>query len=100
MGQLRGAPTYCGTVKEFVVYTAARFGIFLVVYGVILGVYVLIAGTPVPVLWPLLLAAVLSMILSTYLLRDMRERFAAKVQERADRMSRRFEEMRAKEDFD
>ena len=48
----------------------------------------------------MLLAAVLSTIASAYLLRGMRERFAAKVQDRADRMSRRFEEMRAKEDFD
>jgi uncharacterized membrane protein HdeD (DUF308 family) len=87
-------------VKEFIVYTAARFGLFLVVYGVILGVYLLVAGTPVPVLWPLLLAAVLSTLISAYLLRGMRDRFAAKVQERAARMSQRFEEMKAKEDLD
>jgi hypothetical protein len=30
----------------------------------------------------------------------MRERFTAKVQGRADRMSQRFEEMKAKEDVD
>ena len=87
-------------MKEFIVYTAARFGLFLVIYGVVVGVYVVVAGTPIPVLWPLLLAAVLSTVASTYLLRDMRERFAAKVQERAGRMSQRFEEMKAKEDHD
>ena len=87
-------------MKEFIVYTAARFGIFLAVYGAVVGIYVLVAGTPIPVLWPLLLAAVVSTGLSLYLLRDMRERFALKVQERADRMSQRFEEMRAKEDHD
>ncbi|CAA9381411.1 MAG: hypothetical protein AVDCRST_MAG47-2209 [uncultured Nocardioidaceae bacterium] len=87
-------------MKEFIVYTAARFGIFLVAYGVVVGIYVLVAGTPIPVLWPLLVAAVISTVLSIYLLRGMRERFALKLQERADRMSQRFEEMRAKEDHD
>jgi membrane protein implicated in regulation of membrane protease activity len=87
-------------VKEFLVYTAARFGLFLLVYAVVAGAYVLVEGTPIPVLWPLLLAAVLSTILSAYLLRGMRERFAATVQARADRMSQRFEEMKAKEDLD
>ena len=87
-------------VKEFIVYTAARFGLFLAIYGVVIGIYVLVAGTPVPVLWPLLVAAVLSTIASTYFLRDMRDRFAAKVNERAARMSQRFEEMKAKEDVD
>lgn len=91
---------YCGVVKEFIVYTAARFGIFLVVYGVVIGVYVLVAGTPIPVLWPLLLAAVASTAVSMYLLAGMRDRFAAKVEQRADRMSQRFEEMRAREDHD
>ena len=87
-------------MKEFIVYTAARFGIFLVAYGVVVGIYVLVAGTPIPVLWPLLVAAVISTVLSIYLLRGMRERFALKLQERADRMSQRFEEMKAKEDVD
>ena len=87
-------------MKEFIVYTAARFGLFLVVYGVIVGVYVLVAGTPFPVLWPLLLAAVLSSILAVFLLRGMRARLATSVHDRAARMSQRFEEMKAKEDLD
>ena len=87
-------------MKEFLVYTAARFGLFLAIYAVIFGIYVAVAGTPVPVMWPLLLAAVLSTVASVYLLRGMRERFAATVQDRAGRMSQRFEEMKAKEDHD
>ena len=87
-------------MKEFLVYTAARLGLFASTYGIILGVHVLVAGTPVPVLWPLLLAAVISAVMSIYLLKGMRERFAAKVQGRAARMSQRFEEMKAKEDVD
>ncbi len=89
-----------GNVKEFIVYTAARFGLFLAIYGAIFGVYVAVFGTPVPLLWPLLVAAILSTVASTYLLGGMRERFAAKVNERATRMSQRFEEMKAKEDLD
>jgi hypothetical protein len=88
-------------VKEFVVYTAARLGLFLGAYAVVLGVYWLVAGGgPVPVLWPLLVAAVVSTVAAAYLLRDLRARFAARVQERAERMTRRFEEARAKEDLD
>ncbi len=87
-------------MKEFVVYTAARLGLFAATYGIILGTYVLVAGTPVPVLWPVLVAAIVSAVASVYLLKGMRERFAAKVQGRAERMSRRFEEMKSKEDVD
>ena len=87
-------------MKEFLVYTAARFGLFLAIYAVIVGVYVAVAGTPVPVLWPLLVAAVLSTVASVYLLRGMRERFAATVQDRATRVSQRYEAMKAKEDHD
>jgi hypothetical protein len=89
-----------GTVKEFVVYTAARFGIFAAVYGVVVAAYLVIHGGPLPVLWPLLLAAVVSTVASAFLLRGLRDRFAAVVNDRAGRMSQRFEEMRAKEDLD
>ena len=87
-------------MKLFVAYTAARFGVFVVVYGVIIGIYILVAGTPIPVLWPLLVAAVLSAVVSAYLLSGLRQRFAEQVDQRAGRMSQRFEEMRAKEDLD
>ncbi len=88
-------------MREFVLYTAARFGIFGTTYAAILLVVWLVdRDGSLPVLWPLLLAAVLSTLLSVYLLRDLRERFAQRVTERADRMSTRFEEMRAREDTD
>lgn len=85
-------------MKEFVVYTAARLGLFLVAYALVVGVYLLVAGTPIPVFWPFLLAIVMSAIGSAYLLRGQRDRFARKVQERAQRASEKFEQMRAKED--
>jgi hypothetical protein len=88
-------------MREFVLYTAARFGIFAVTYAVVLlMVWLVDSNGPLPVLWPLILAAVLSTLVSAYLLRDLRERFAQRVTERADRMSTRFEEMRAREDTD
>jgi len=88
-------------VKEFWLYTAARFGIFAVTYAILIGAYLVVrGGGPVPVLWPLIVAALASAALSAYLLRGLRERVAGGVQHRAERMSRRFEEMRAKEDTD
>ena len=41
-----------------------------------------------------------SAIGSVYLLKGPRERFAAKIEERAKRASSKFEEMRSKEDVD
>ncbi|HYO40091.1 MAG TPA: DUF4229 domain-containing protein [Nocardioidaceae bacterium] len=88
-------------MKEFAVYTIARIGLFVASYAVIAGVYMLVTGRDsVPVIWPLLLAAVVSAIASLYLLAGPRARFAARVEERATKMSRRFEEARAKEDTD
>ena len=86
-------------MKEFAIYTAARLGLFLVSYVVIVGVYLLVSGErQIPLFWPFLLAIVVSAIASVYLLRAQRERFAQAVQRRAERASARFEQMRAKED--
>jgi Protein of unknown function (DUF4229) len=88
-------------VKEFAIYTLARIGLFVASYAVIAGVWVLASGSSsVPILWPLLLAAVVSAVASFYLLRGPRERFAARVDARASAAARRFEEVRAKEDRD
>jgi ABC-type bacteriocin/lantibiotic exporter with double-glycine peptidase domain len=86
-------------VKEFAIYTAARLGLFLVSYVVIVGVYLLVSGDrQIPLFWPFLLAIVVSAIASVYLLRAQRERFAQAVQRRAERASARFEQIRSKED--
>lgn len=75
-------------MREFAVYTVARFALFFVCWGAVLGGYWLVEpDEPLPLLWPLLVAALVSMVLSTYLLRGMRERFAQRVQERAGRMA-------------
>jgi hypothetical protein len=88
-------------VREFAVYTLARIGLFVASYAVVAGVWMLVSrGDTVPILVPFLLAAALSAVASYYLLQGPRSRFAARVEQRASNMSRRFEEARAKEDHD
>ena len=88
-------------MKEFVIYTLARLGLFLASYAIVVGVYLLVtAGDRVPLLWPLLVAAVISSIASVYLLKDLRQRFAAVIDRRARAASSRLEAARSKEDTD
>ena len=76
-------------MKEFVLYTGARFGIFFLAYAAIIGLHQAVAGGPVPRLWPLVLAVVLSSLISFVLLRGLRDRLAASVQARASRIAER-----------
>jgi hypothetical protein len=86
-------------VKEFAVYTLARLGLFAASYAIVVGVYLLVSGSgSVPLLWPFLVAVLVSAVASLYLLKGQRERFAAVVQQKAETVSRRFEQARAKED--
>ena len=88
-------------MKEFAVYTLARLGLFVATYAVIVGVYMLVAGTDhVPLLWPFLLAAVISAVASYYLLQGPRQRFAARVDARAKAAAQRFDAARTREDED
>ncbi|HSE05210.1 MAG TPA: DUF4229 domain-containing protein [Nocardioidaceae bacterium] len=86
-------------MKEFVVYTLSRLGLFVVSYLLVVGVYLLATGgDPVPLFWPFLLAIVVSSIASVYLLKGQRQRFAAVIERRAAAASERLERSRAKED--
>ncbi len=87
-------------VKAFAIYTALRLGMFVACYAVLGWVYVGLFGKTGALLWPFLIAIVLSSVLSWKFLAPQRERFAASVQARAERASARFEEMRSKEDAD
>jgi hypothetical protein len=88
-------------VREFAVYTLARVGLFVASYAVVAGVYVLVTGSrEVPLLWPFVVAIVMSAVASFYLLGGMRDRFAAVVERRAAAASRRFEAARSKEDVE
>ncbi len=74
-------------MRELSVYTAARLGVFVASYALVVGIYLLLTGGgPVPVLWPLIVAAVLSAVVSAFGLRGMRERLAQRLRDRsADR---------------
>jgi hypothetical protein len=74
-------------VKEFAVYTAARLGVFVGCYAVVLAVAALVGGRDAALgLWPLVVAVLLSAAVSAYALRGLRDRFAANVQARAERI--------------
>ncbi len=87
-------------MKPFLVYTALRLLLFAATYAVLAGMWVLLFGAQGVLLVPFLLAVVVSALLSVRLLAGPRQRFAAVVQGRAERASRRFEEMKAREDAD
>lgn len=87
-------------MKPFLVYTALRLLLFAVTYAVLAGVWLLFFGEQGLLLVPFLLAVIISMVLSIRLLAGPRERFAAVVQTRAERATRRFEEMKSREDAD
>jgi uncharacterized membrane protein len=86
-------------VKEFVVYTALRVLLFVASFGVVLGLWALLADA-VPLLWVVVIAFVVSGIASYFLLNRPRAAFAARVEERAARATAAFEERRAREDAD
>ncbi len=86
-------------MKEFWIYTAMRLGLFLSSLVVVIGVWALVADQ-VPILWAVVIAFVMSGVASYFLLNRQREAFARRVDERAQRVSTRFEEMKAKEDAD
>ena len=86
-------------MKEFWVYTGLRLGLFVGSAAIIFGIWFAVSGE-VPLAWVVILAFVLSGIGSYFLLRPQREAFAARVETRAQRVSRKLEEARAKEDAD
>jgi ABC-type bacteriocin/lantibiotic exporter with double-glycine peptidase domain len=86
-------------VKEFVIYTALRIGLFVTSLVVVVGVWMLIAGE-VPLLWAVVIAFVISGLASYFLLNRQREAFARRVERRAERVQERFEEMKSREDAD
>jgi hypothetical protein len=87
-------------VKPFLIYTALRLLLFVTTYAVLASLWALVFGRDGLLLVPFLAAVIISAALSLKLLAPQRERFAAVVQARAERASRRFEEKRSKEDVD
>jgi len=86
-------------VKEFWIYTGMRIALFLSSLVVVIGVWLLVADE-VPVLWAVVIAFLLSGVGSYFLLNRQREAFARRVEERAQRMTARFDEIKSREDVD
>lgn len=88
-------------MKYFLIYTALRLALFLGCWAVVAGIATAIfdASTEVGI-WSLVIAAVISSLLSLRLLEGPRERFAQSVQARAERASSRLEQMKSAEDTD
>jgi mannitol-specific phosphotransferase system IIBC component len=90
---------YPGLVKEFWIYTLLRVALFLASLGIVIGVWFMIAGS-VPVIWAVVVAFLMSGMGSYFLLNYQREALARRVQTRAEAMTAKMDEMRAKEDVD
>lgn len=87
-------------MKDFWTYTGLRVGLFVAAAAITWGIYALVADDTINLLVVLLVAAVVSSLLSWKLLAGPRSRLAASVDARATRAATKFEEMRSKEDAD
>ncbi|HNA99485.1 MAG TPA: DUF4229 domain-containing protein [Marmoricola sp.] len=87
-------------MKEVLIYSAARLGLFLACYALMAGVWAIFNGTEGILFVPAVAALILSMLLSFRVLRKQREVLAARVQARAERASSKFDELKSKEDVD
>ena len=86
-------------MKEFAVYTGLRLLMLAATFGIVIGVWLAIAGSA-NVFACVLIAFVVSGIGSYFLLNSQREAFARRVEARAERATKAFDERRAKEDVD
>jgi uncharacterized membrane protein YfcA len=84
-------------MKEFVVYTGLRLLMFAATFGIIVGVW-LVASDEANVFVAVLVAFVVSGIGSYFLLDRPREALARRVEVRAERATKAFEDLKAKED--
>jgi hypothetical protein len=86
-------------VKEFVVYTGLRLLMLVATFGIVIGVWLLVADS-VNVFLAIVIAFVVSGVGSYFLLNRPREALAQHVGARAARASKAFEQLKAKEDVD
>jgi hypothetical protein len=86
-------------VKEFWIYTALRIALFLGSLALVAGAW-LLSTDEVPIFWAVVIAFAMSGVGSYFLLNGPREALARRVDERAQRMTSKLDEMRAKEDAD
>jgi uncharacterized membrane protein YfcA len=86
-------------VKEFVVYTGLRLLMLVATFGIVIGVWLLVADSA-NMFVAIIIAFVVSGVGSYFLLNRPREALAQHVQTRAARATKAFEQMKAKEDVD
>jgi hypothetical protein len=86
-------------VREFVVYTALRLLMFAATFGIVIGIWLAVAGTA-NIFACVAIGFVVSGIGSYFLLNSQREAFARRVEVRAGRATKAFDDLRAKEDVD
>ena len=88
-------------MKSLAAYTLARLGLFLATFAILWGVgQLFFEQTAANLLAAAFVALIVSAVASVFLLRGLRAALARDVAARADRMSRRFEAARAREDPD
>ena len=86
-------------MKPFVVYTALRLLLLVGTFAIVGGVWLLVADE-VQVLPAIVISFVVSGLLSYVWLQRPRQEFAQRVEQRAQRATRAFEDMKAREDAD
>jgi hypothetical protein len=86
-------------VKEFVVYTALRLLMLAATFAIVLGIWLLV-GEKANIIAVIVIAFVISGIGSYFLLNGQREAFAQRVELRAARAAKAFDDRRAREDAD
>ncbi|QCX28683.1 DUF4229 domain-containing protein [Nocardioides jishulii] len=86
-------------MKEFWIYNALRLLLLVSSLVIVIGVWALLADE-VPLLWALILAFLLSGVLSWFLLSRQREALARVLAERSAKASEKFEAYKARQDED
>jgi uncharacterized membrane protein len=86
-------------MREFAVYTGLRLLMFAATFGIIVGVWLLVSEKA-NIFVAVVIAFIVSGVGSYYLLNGQREALAKRVEVRAGRASKAFEERKAKEDVD
>ena len=86
-------------MREFAVYTGLRLLMFAATFGVVVGVWLLVSEEA-NILVAVVVAFIVSGIGSYFLLNRQREALARRVEVRAERATKAFEERKAKEDVD
>lgn len=86
-------------MKDFWIYTGLRLLLFIGSVAIVAAVWA-VFDKQISAIGVIIVAAILSSIASWKLLQVPRERFAHRVQDRAERAASKFEEIKAKEDDD